>query len=99
MCKITLTYVCTHMLLYIPYNTTYILTSYYYYISPSIQSATSWSGGFDTWPLLVIVVPGIDGLAITSGDWSGGTSASKSSGEFAIGPSLLNTFDSFKLFL
>ena len=64
------------MHLYIPYNNTYILTSYYYYISLLIQSATSWSGGFDTWPLLVIVVPGTDGLAITSGDWSGGTSAS-----------------------
>ena len=87
------------MHLCIPYNTTYILTSYYYYISLSIQSATRWSGGFDTWPLLVIVVPGTDRLAITSGDWSGGTSASKSSGEFAVGPSLLNTFDSFKLFL
>ena len=51
-------YVCTHMRLYILYNTTSLF----------LLSATSWSGGFDAWPLLVIVVTGTDGLAITSGD-------------------------------
>ena len=34
------------------------------------------SGGFDPRPLLVLVIPGRDGFTITSGGWSGGTSAS-----------------------
>ena len=43
----------------------------------------------------MIVVPSTDEFAVTSGDWSGGNFASTSSGEFAVGASLLNAFDSF----
>ena len=52
-------------------------------------------GGFDTRPPLVIFVLSTDEFAVTFGDWSGGPFASTSSGEFAVGTSLLNAFNSF----
>ena len=94
----TPTYICTHMCLCIPYSTKYIVTSYYYYISLYIVSykLVWWFWYMATFGDSCSRYRWVSHL---SGDWSGRTFASKSSGEFAIGLSLLNTFDSFKLFL
>ena len=43
----------------------------------------------------MIFVLSTDEFAVTFGDWSGGTFASMSSSEFAVGTSLLNAFDFF----
>ena len=79
-----------------PKHITHVSTSYSTIFTLNSHYKFKQSNGFDTQPLLVIVVPGTDRFAITSDDWSGGTSASK---KFVVGASVLNAFDYFYPFL